>query len=243
MRQVRAALLLLAVTLALWGCAAPTSLTSRVVSHGQWGAQRPPGTFVYERLPSQQADADLQARQATLEQAALPALVKAGFVPVADAPQAVYGVQLSAKVRVERQPWHRHDPHWDTHWDTHWDPLWGPFWGPYPYPNPYPGHHMRPHPGPWGLRSVPPGAFGPHGPGWMGPMPPPPPPRARMQIDVLVRERATGQVLYEAQARHDRLGVADGRLWPALAAAALAHFPATQSEPVDIEVPLAPEGR
>jgi hypothetical protein len=238
MRQPRAALLLLVVTLTLWGCAAPTSLTSQVVSHGQWGAQRPPGTFVYERLPSQQADADLQARQATLEQAALPALVKAGFVPVADAPQAVYGVQLSAQTRVERQPWSRYDPYWD--------PLWGPFWG--PYPGPYPGPlYGRPYPGPWGPRGVPPGALGPRGPGWMGPgagpWPAPPPPRARMQIDVLVRERATGQVLYEAHARHDRLGTVDSHLWPALAAAALANFPATQAEPVDIEVPLSPEGR
>jgi hypothetical protein len=226
---------MLAVTLGLLGCAAPTSLTSQVVSHGQWGAQRPPGTFVYERLPSQQAGADGQARQAELEQATLPALLKAGFVPVADAPQAVYGVQLSAQVRVERQPWHRHDPYWDPLWG----PLWGPFWGPYPYPGPNPGLYMRPYPGAPGLRGVPP----PYGPGWMGPMPAPPPPRARMQLDVLVRERATGQVLYEAHARHDRLGSADNRLWPALAAAALAHFPATQSEPVDIEVPLAPEGR
>jgi len=228
MRRLRAALSMLAVTLGLLGCAAPTSLTSQVVSHGQWGAQRPPGTFVYERLPSQQADADLQARQTLLEQAALPALVKAGFVPVADAPQAVFGVQLAAQTRVERQAWNRYDPYWD--------PLWGPFWGPYP------GPHWRPYPGPWGPHGMPPGALGPRGP-WVGPMPPPPPPRARMQLDVLVRERATGQVLYEAHARYDRLGTVDSHLWPALAAAALAHFPATQAEPVDIEVPLLPEGR
>jgi len=64
--------------------------------------------------------------------------------------------------------------------------------------------------------------------------------RARMQVDVLVRERVGGQVLYEAHARYDRPGTADDRLWPALFDAALQRFPAPFPEVVDIEVPLIP---
>ncbi len=207
----RVALLLLATAFTLLGCAAPTSLTSQVVSFGPWGAQRQPGSFVFERLPSQQAEPE---RQAQLEAAALPALSRAGFTLAASGAPATYSVQLSAQMRVERQRWNG------------WDPFWDPYWGP-PWRAPYPWGPR----GPWLPQSGMPMVFPPL----------PPPPHARMQVDVLLRERAIGQVLYEAHARYERPGTVDDRLWPALMDAALQRFPAVQSEPVDIEVPLVPE--
>ncbi len=203
---------LMAAALALQGCATPTSLSAQVVSHARWDAGRQPGSFSFDRLPSQQ---DAPAQQQALEAAALPALRHAGFQPAASGSDAVYTVQIGARARVEQQRWSRLDPFWD--------PYWGATWGP--------GSPWRrgPFAGPPGMP-----------PGWVAP--PPPPPRARMQVDVMVRERASGQVLYEAHARYDRPGNVDNRLWPALFDAALQRFPTPLPEAVDIEVPLPAEG-
>jgi hypothetical protein len=205
--NLRVAPLLLATTLALLGCAGPTSLTSQVVSYGQWDAQRQPGSFVFERLPSQQAEPE---HQASLEAAALPALRRAGFTPAEAGSQATYSVQLATQAHVE---------------SPRWDPYGGPPWmGAYP----------------WGPRGI---WMGQPGPPMVWPSPPPPRPHGRMQVDLLLRERATGAVLYEAHVRHERPGTVDDRLWPALMAAAMQRFPATQREAVDIVVPLSPDQR
>ncbi len=213
MSRVVSGAVAIAATLALLGCAAPTSITTQVVSHARWDAGRQPGSFSFDRLPSQQ---DAPDQQRALEATALPALQRAGFVPAEPGSAAVYAIQLGARVRFEPQRWSR--------WDPFWDPLWGSPFAPRP---------------PW-LRGAYPGAYmGPPGwaPGWSGP---PPPPHARMQVDVLVRERAGGQVVYEAHARYDRSGVVDNSLWPALFDAAMRRFPTPFPEAEDIEVPLAP---
>ena len=51
----RLAWLALAGMLLLAGCAAFDSLTVYVSSTGDWPAERKPGSFAFERLPSQQA--------------------------------------------------------------------------------------------------------------------------------------------------------------------------------------------
>ena len=56
---------------ALSGCAALNSVTSDVSSFGEWPSARKPGTFAFERLPSQQSRA---AETDALEAAARPAL-------------------------------------------------------------------------------------------------------------------------------------------------------------------------
>ena len=48
----------LLVAAALTGCAAMNNLTSDVSSYSAWPADRKPGTYAFERLPSQQLRAD-----------------------------------------------------------------------------------------------------------------------------------------------------------------------------------------
>lgn len=97
-----------ALTALLGGCASVRLVESDVSSYGQWAAQRQPGTFVFERLPSQQAQAELQSR---IEEAAQPALEQAGFRPAAlgQTPDVTVQVGLS-QTRYERAPWD--DPFW-----------------------------------------------------------------------------------------------------------------------------------
>ena len=71
-------LAVLAVTLLAAGCSDLRSVTSDVTSFGEWPADRKPGTYAFDRLPSQQAQA---AETQKLEDAARPALEKAGFTP------------------------------------------------------------------------------------------------------------------------------------------------------------------
>ena len=107
MKPIRAlAMLVAAATLA--GCAALNTITSDVTTFSEWPADRRPGRYAFERLPSQKADA---TRTATLEGAAAKALEKAGFSAAADAAQADVIVQIGARIsRTEISPWD--DPLW-----------------------------------------------------------------------------------------------------------------------------------
>jgi hypothetical protein len=92
----------------LGGCASLNSVTSEVSSFGDWPAGRAPGSFAFERLPSQQAQA---AEAEALEKAALGALQKAGFVPAAAGQEPDVLVQLGGRFsRTARSPWD--DPLW-----------------------------------------------------------------------------------------------------------------------------------
>jgi hypothetical protein len=64
------------------------------------------------------------------------------------------------------------------------------------------------------------------------------PPWWQLQVDVLIRDRASHEVLYEAHARHERAGSVDGLAEP-LFRAALTDFPlpAVSPRPVTVEVP------
>ncbi len=92
----------------LAGCAAMRNISMDVSSYGEWPADRKPGSYAFERLPSQQARA---AETALLEDSARPALTKAGFVPVAD------GQQPDVLVQVGHRAGRASGPLWD-------DPLW-----------------------------------------------------------------------------------------------------------------------
>ena len=101
---------------ALAGCAATSTVSSEVASFGEWPAQRAPGSYAFERLPSQQA---IAAEAEQLEAAAAPALAKAGFTPVPAGQQPDVLVQVGA--RVQRA--------YDSRWDER---LWwsgGITWG------------------------------------------------------------------------------------------------------------------
>jgi len=118
--------------LVLAGCAALNTVTSDVTTFSEWPADRKPGRYAFERLPSQKADA---TRTADLEAAATKALEKAGFTAAADAAQADVIVQIGARIsRTEISPWD--DPLWWRWGPGYWrSPLWrparAPFYSPY----------------------------------------------------------------------------------------------------------------
>ncbi len=120
-----AAALALAGAALLAGCAGLRTVESDVSSFGEWPAGRAPGSYAFERLPSQAARADEAAR---LEDAARPALEKAGFKPAAEGQQPDVLVQVAARTsRTDLGPWD--DPLW-------WRGGFG-YWRHAPWPGPY----------------------------------------------------------------------------------------------------------
>jgi hypothetical protein len=115
--------------LLLAGCAGFATLSSEVSSFGEWPAARKPGTYAFERLPSQQAKAETQA---TLEEAAKPALEAAGFQPAVAGAEPDVLVQLGVRAtRYELAPYA--DPLWwrGGLWGGRYGPWAGPRWNPY----------------------------------------------------------------------------------------------------------------
>jgi len=101
-------LTLLIAAVALAGCASLNSLTSEVSSFSQWPAERKPGSYTFERLPSQQTRPE---QQQLLEDSARPALEAAGFTAAADAKDAAFIVQLGARVNATER-YYYDDPLW-----------------------------------------------------------------------------------------------------------------------------------
>lgn len=122
---MRTLLLMLTLSLGfLSGCASLNSFSSQVSSHGSWPADRQPGAYVFERLPSQTATPELTTQQTQLEDAARPALAAAGFTEAADPSLAKVVVQLASQVQVEVRP------PLDNFWYPYGRWGWGGFWGP-----------------------------------------------------------------------------------------------------------------
>ncbi len=96
-------LVLLGASLLLGGCAALRAVPSEVSSFGEWPADRKPGSYAFERLPSQQARA---AEADEMEAAARGALAKAGFTVAAPGTQPDVLVQVGAQSgRASLGPW------------------------------------------------------------------------------------------------------------------------------------------
>ncbi|MBI3367628.1 MAG: DUF4136 domain-containing protein, partial [Burkholderiales bacterium] len=111
----------------LGGCASFNQLSADVSTYGDWPAARKPGTYAFERLPSQAARPEMQQQ---LEDAARPALEKAGFRAAAAGSEPELLVQVGARVsRADRAPWD--DPLWWHGGFGYWRPVvWrGPVWG------------------------------------------------------------------------------------------------------------------
>lgn len=186
-----------AATLSLAGCGTMTSLTADVSSFGQWPPTRPLPRYAFERLPSQQAQPDFQAR---VEAAARPVLTRKGFVE-ADSPQkADVLVQVAAQARTM---YSGYDPF--DRWDGRFFGGFGGLWG-----------------GRGGL------GFGMSFE----------PPVTQMQVDVLIRDKASSQTLYETHATHRRAGGVVESLMPAMFDAALKDFPAQAISPRVVTVPI-----
>jgi hypothetical protein len=124
---------LLLTTALLAGCAGLRSVSSEVSSFGEWPADRKPGSYAFERLPSQQAR---PAESDTLEASAAQALAKAGFTPEQPGQTPDVLVQVGAgDARVAVNPWdeplwwrggfgfHRYGPWMSPRWGMgmQWD--------------------------------------------------------------------------------------------------------------------------
>jgi hypothetical protein len=119
-------LLSAAALAALSACSGPYTIRSEVSSFGNWPAERQPGSYAFERMPSQQQQG---ARQTELEEAARAGLEKAGFKPAADAKSADVLVTLGVRVSEQYAPWD--DPLW-WRWGgniNYW--RYGAYWRPY----------------------------------------------------------------------------------------------------------------
>ncbi|CAD5374188.1 conserved exported hypothetical protein [Rubrivivax sp. A210] len=121
------ALLLLACSLLLGGCAALRSVATDVSTYGEWPAERKPGSYAFERLPSQQARA---VEAEALEAAARTALEKAGFAAAAPGSEPEVLVQLGARSgRAMLAPW-GDALWWRGSFGFHrYGPWMGPRWG------------------------------------------------------------------------------------------------------------------
>jgi hypothetical protein len=112
-------------SLLLGACAGLGTLDVEVSSFSQWPAGRAPGTYAFERLPSQQAQ--LQ-QQEDLEAAAGAALAEAGFAPAAASARPDVRVQLGAVSTTKSSPYWD-DPAWrwglGYGWPYHRSSYWG----------------------------------------------------------------------------------------------------------------------
>ncbi|MBC7956358.1 MAG: DUF4136 domain-containing protein [Cytophagales bacterium] len=119
---------LLSLVAALTACAGLNVVESEVSTYSQWPTGRKPGTYTFERLPSQQARAQ---EQAELEAVTRPALAAAGFTETNDAKGADVTVQVGARIsRTDRAPYD--DPFWwrgGMYYSRFGRPLWGPGFG------------------------------------------------------------------------------------------------------------------
>ena len=101
----------LATSFMLAGCAAMNQLTSEVATYGEWPTGRKPGSYAFERLPSQQANQAKASQQADLEAAAAKAMEPAGFTAAKDPAPADVIVQIGARInRADISPFD--DPLW-----------------------------------------------------------------------------------------------------------------------------------
>jgi hypothetical protein len=194
----------------LAGCATLNSVDASVASFGDWPAGLTPGSYAFDRLPSQQKD---PRRLQSLENAAAQALAGAGFHPAAEGAKPDMMVQIGARTeRYEQSPWD--DPFW---WGgprrfgyRGWvgAGAWGP-WGPYGF------HH-----------------------GMWAPFPPEPDVYLH-EVALLIRDANTGKALYETRASTDGFSSGGERLLAAMFDASMKDFPRTDDKPHDVRVELS----
>ena len=148
-------------------------------------------------------------RQQMLEDAARGAVEAAGFVPAADVATADFVLQLGARVSIN-DPWYYDDPLW---WrgGARWHRGYGRFGGSRPF-----GPGFGPGWGPYYYDSV----------------------NFEREVAVLIRDRKTGQILYEARANNSGPSSGIDYLLPAMFEAALKDFPKSGPNPRTVTVPI-----
>ena len=184
---------------ALSGCASLYNLDADVSSFSRWPADRGAATYAFERLPSQQA----QPQQAQmLEDVARPAIEGAGLVAVPEGRAPDVTVQVGARIS-------------ETALSPYDDPFW--YGGMYPWHRPFGyRYYGRPYGGPyWG------GGWH-RGYGYWGSYSP----YYDREAAVLIRDKRSGEPLYEARAQSQGPTVGMTTVLPALFVAAMKDFPA-----------------
>lgn len=191
---MRKILSVLVTAIALTACASLHELANDVSTYSLWPADRKPSTYLFERLPSQQEHAQSQQ---LLENAAQPAMEKAGFTLAADPKTADVAVTLGARVSANEP-----------------SPFDNPFWwhgGLYAH-----RYYGRPY-----YR----GGFGFHGP-WFYDSP-----TYEREVAILIRDRKTGQPLYEARVTNDGYSASINSLLGAMFEAGMKDFPSSGPNP------------
>ena len=195
----------------LAGCAGLRTVDTSVATFGEWPANTAPGTYAFDRLPSQQANLP---RQQSLENAAAQALAVAGFRPAAEGDKPAVMVQVGARIeRFEQAPWD--DPFW---WGGARRFGYGGWGGPGPW-------------GPWGPYGYRRGLWAPF---------PPQPDIYQREVALLIRDTATGKALYETRASSDGYTDGGERVLAAMFDASMKEFPRTNDKAHNVRVELSP---
>jgi len=194
---MRKVLSILIAATALTACAGLRELSSDVSTYSLWPAERKPTTYAFERLPSQQANAQ---QQQLLEDAAHLALEAAGFQQAPEPQSADVTVTLGARVTPnDRSPYD--------------DPFWwhGGLYGYRHFGHPYPYFYH---------------GFGPR----FG-YPFYDSPTYEREVAMLIRDRKTGQPLYETRVTNDGYSSSINSLLTAMFEAGLKDFPQGGANP------------
>jgi hypothetical protein len=204
------------VALLLSGCASVFLVDNQVESFPRWQDRAPnaavpaaPQIYRFERLPSQQDERGVRG-QDELERLAEASLAKLGWSRAAPGVSAPWVVQVNAStVRLPRAPWE--DP-----WDR---------WGAYGSPFALPGRDYVVT----GNGQV---IFFPAFPRFESPY-------YQRSVSLVIRDAASGRVVYETRGAHDGRWNSSPALWVAMLDAALQGFPVppTGVRQVNIEVP------
>ncbi len=198
---------------ALSGCASMYNIDADVSSFSRWPADRGTATYAFERLPSQQA----QPQQAQmLEDVARPAIEGAGLVAAPEGVVPDVTVQVGARIS-------------ETALSPYDDPFW--YGGMYPWHRPFGyRYYGRPYWGPyWG------GGWH-RGYGYWGSYSP----YYDREAAVLIRDKRSGEPLYESRAQSQGPTVGLTTVLPALFVAAMKDFPAgsaTNPHRITVEMP------
>lgn len=210
MRRALAAIFLIAI---LSGCATWV-VDSEVRTFSRLAAVPADATYRFERLPSQQAR---EAAQQSLEAMAGAALDKAGLRR--DDRGARYSAQVDARVTQAISP--RVDP-WVGGPGIYGPGPWGPAWRRYPGWDGFGGWGGGVDGGGWYSPAFP-GAFNP----WYV-----------REVSVVLRELATGQVVYETHARNDGPYNRSADILPVMFDAALQGFPHPPEGERRVDLPI-----
>ncbi len=191
----------------LSACASLNDVAADVSSYSRWPAGRGPGTYAFERLPSQQSKPQ---QSQMLEDAARLAVEGAGFAPAAEGNAPDVTVQVGARI-VETDGYPYDDPFWYGGFGVWHRPFgYSRFGRPYGYP---------------GWRG---GFWGPYNDF----------PSYEREVAVLIRDKRSGEPLYEARAQNEGSTTGVATILTAMFGAALKDFPTgSTTNPHRITIP------